>query len=268
LLTEALVAADSNFGRALGRLYGWNTLGAVLGAVVAETHLIGALGIHGSGLAAGSLNLIAALSAGLIYRSLHTQVTSTVAKSTTAFQLSGDAWLGAAFLSGFALLALEVVWFRFLLLFVIGTTLSFAVMLAVVLAGIALGGLTGSVWLRRNPEAFRYAVGVSLASGLLCAASYAAFPLFVAPFGSREITGFLSVLRVSLPLILPSAFLSGIFFTLAGSALRREYPSATATTGVLTLANTTGARGRACRRFSAAPDSGWSVLLPDGAPVW
>ncbi len=89
LLTEALVAADPNFGRALGRLYGWNTLGAVLGAVVAETHLVGALGIHGSGLAAGSLNLLAALSAGFIYRSLHTQVTSTAAESTTAFRLSG-----------------------------------------------------------------------------------------------------------------------------------------------------------------------------------
>jgi len=31
LLTKALVMADPNFGRVLGRLYGWNTLGAVLG---------------------------------------------------------------------------------------------------------------------------------------------------------------------------------------------------------------------------------------------
>ena len=240
LLTEALVAADPSFDRALGRLYGWNTMGAVLGAVVAETHLVGALGIHGSGLAAGSLNLLAAMSAGFIYRSLRAQPTATAAERT-AFRLSGNAWLGAAFLSGFALLALEVVWFRFLLLFVVGTTLSFAVMLAVVLAGIALGGLAASLWLRRDQEGFRYAVVVSLASGLLCAVTYAAFPWVVAPFGSNEITGFFSVLRVSVPLTLPISFLSGIFFTLAGSALRREYPSATATTGVLTFANTTGA---------------------------
>src|SRR6185295_3352222 len=167
--------------------------------------------------------------------------TATAAERTTAFRLSGDAWLGAAFLSGFALLALEVVWFRFLLLFVVGTTLSFAVMLAVVLAGIALGGLAASLWLRHDPEGFRYAVVVSLASGLLCALTYAAFPWVVAPFGSKEISGFFSVLRVSVPLTLPISFLSGIFFTLAGSALRREYPSATATTGLLTFANTTGA---------------------------
>lgn len=241
LLTEALVAADPNFGRALGRLYGWNTLGAVLGAVVAETHLIGALGIHGSGVAAGSLNLLAALGAGFIYRSIRAEAPRPVAESLSVTHWRADVWLGAAFLSGFALLALEVVWFRFLLLFVVGTTLSFAVMLGVVLAGIALGGLAGALWVRRDPEGHRYAVMVSLAAGLLCAVSYAAFPLVVAPFGSKEIVGFSSVLRVSLPLILPISFLSGIFFTLAGSALRKEYPTAAATTGGLTLANTTGA---------------------------
>ena len=241
LLTEALVAGNPDFGQALGRLYGWNTLGAVVGAVVAETHLVGALGIHGSALVAGALNLLAALSAGLLSRSVRAPVAPTAGAGTTASRLSGDAWLGAAFLSGFALLALEVVWFRFLLLFVVGTTLSFAVMLAVVLAGIALGGLAGSFWLRRDPQGFRYAVIVALASGLSCAVTYAAFPSVVAPFGMHEIGGFAAVLRVAVPLILPIAFLSGIFFTLAGAALRRAYPSAAATTGVLTFANTTGA---------------------------
>jgi spermidine synthase len=55
LLTKALVAADSNFGRVLGRLYGWNTLGAVVGAVLAEVFLVEALGIRGSAVAAGDV---------------------------------------------------------------------------------------------------------------------------------------------------------------------------------------------------------------------
>ena len=239
LLTNALGAADPNFGRALGRLYGWNTLGAVLGTIVAETTLVGALGLHGAGVVAGSLNVIAALTAAFVYRSFRTQA---VADRARPFHWVGDApWLGAAFLSGFALLALEVVWFRVLLLFVVGSTLSFAVMLAVVLAGIALGGLAASAWLRIDQEGFRHAVGVSLVSGLLCVGTYAALPLFVAPFGNQAISGFVSVLRVSLPLMFPVSFLSGVFFTLAGTALRRAYPSATTTAGVLTLANTTGA---------------------------
>ena len=50
----------------------------------------------------------------------------------------------AAFLSGGILLGLEVVWFRFLLLFVDGTGIAgFAFMLSAVLAGIALGGIGG-----------------------------------------------------------------------------------------------------------------------------
>lgn len=56
------------------------------------------------------------------------------------------------------LLALEVVWFRFLLLlFVIGSSVAFAVMLAVVLLGIACGGFVVSAWSCRFPEALPWA---------------------------------------------------------------------------------------------------------------
>ena len=63
LLTRALGAGEAAFGGILGRLYGWNTLGAVVGAVVTETVAIGALGIRGTAWLAGGLNLVAALGA-------------------------------------------------------------------------------------------------------------------------------------------------------------------------------------------------------------
>jgi spermidine synthase len=44
LLVKALLARDPNFGSVLGRLYGWNTLGAVAGAVAGELFLLGWLG--------------------------------------------------------------------------------------------------------------------------------------------------------------------------------------------------------------------------------
>jgi spermidine synthase len=255
LLTKALVLADPNFGRVLGRLYGWNTLGAVLGAVVAEVYLVKALGIHGSALAAGSLNLVAAISAAFIYRSLRDRLaTSGEAKPATLRSSAGMSWLGAAFLSGFALLALEMVWFRFLLLSVLGTSLSFAVMLSVVLGGISLGGLSAGLWLRKNQDAYRFAVAVSLGAGLLCAATYAFFPVAIRPFEGGLISGFAPVLLVSIPLMFPVSLLSGAFFTLAGAALRKEYPSATATAGILTFTNTTGA--------ALGAFAGGFVLLP------
>jgi spermidine synthase len=169
LLTKALIAADSNFGRVLGRLYGWNTLGAVMGAVIGEMYLIGALGIHGTAFTAGALNIMAAAVAAWV--STQSPYPSPAAVDLTRRTLhwnTGARWLAAAFLSGFCLLALEVVWFRFLLLFVKGHTVAFALMLGVVLAGIALGGLAASQWLRLWPDAHRFTSPIAFAAGLLC----------------------------------------------------------------------------------------------------
>ena len=48
------------FGAVLGRLYGWNTLGAVVGALVGEVVLIGWLGSYGAAGCAAMVNVIAA----------------------------------------------------------------------------------------------------------------------------------------------------------------------------------------------------------------
>ena len=84
---------------------------------------------------------------------------STTAPSSAAASALGPvsprAWrlLAATFAAGFTLLALEVVWVRFLHLWVLSNSLSFSLVLAVVLLGIGLGsGLAGG-WLRRRPDA-------------------------------------------------------------------------------------------------------------------
>ena len=61
LLTEALSRSNPNFGANLGKLYGWNTLGAMLGAIGTEAVLVRFVGIAGSGSIAMSLNLLAGL---------------------------------------------------------------------------------------------------------------------------------------------------------------------------------------------------------------
>jgi len=61
VLTEALSRSNRNFGANLGTLYGWNTLGAMVGAVATEWLLVRFLGIRNSGLFAMALNLTAAL---------------------------------------------------------------------------------------------------------------------------------------------------------------------------------------------------------------
>ena len=148
LLVEALAGARPEFGRALGRLYGWNTLGAVGGALVGELALIELYGVRGTALVAGLLNLTAAGGA-LLAGSATVRTAAEAPVKTEGRDLRLLALLTAAALAGAVVLALETVWFRFLLLFVCGTTVAFAIMLAVVLAAIALGALVASVWLAR-----------------------------------------------------------------------------------------------------------------------
>src|SRR5439155_21566093 len=89
--------------------------------------------------------------------------------------------LFVSMMAGAILLALEVIWLRFLRLYVTSTATAFAIMLAVVLAGIGLGGISFSMIPRRFASP-RHAVPVLLllaAIGTLL--SYIFFPVPVLP---------------------------------------------------------------------------------------
>jgi predicted membrane-bound spermidine synthase len=242
LLVRTLSARDSEFGRVLGRLYGWNTLGAVAGTLATELVLVGSLGIRGSAWVAAGANLLAAGLAALLAAKGMAPRGEAAARGA-AGRLSNPArrLLLVAFLSGLGLLALEVVWFRFLLLFLPGTSLAFAWMLGVVLAFIALGGLATSLWVRVASDATAYLVPLAFCAGAIVVASYG---LFSAPLQSVDATyvkGWTEILLLSLFLMAPVSFLSGCLFTLTGTALQRELAAEARASGLLTLANTTGA---------------------------
>ena len=60
VIIEDPLLRETEFGRAIGFLYGSNTLGAMLGAVLGEAYLIGAFGLYGTSLAAGAAVCVAA----------------------------------------------------------------------------------------------------------------------------------------------------------------------------------------------------------------
>jgi len=248
VLVRALSAYDGHYGRVLGRLYGWNTLGAVVGVVLGETVLVGTLGVRGTALVAGGIGL----SAAVVGVWLSTRAIAFVPAEGPAAAPRRDAtrsmergsrtrWLVAAALSGFCLLALEVVWFRFLVLFVKSHSNAFPLMLAVVLTGIACGSLAASAWLRRVPDAYSTAPSLACVAGLACAVSYAAFPLVIEPLGPVTITSALAILRVSVPLMLPVSLGSGALFAVLGAAVKGHGDSDTQAAGTLALVNTAGA---------------------------
>ncbi len=250
LMVSGLTAHDSRFGEQLGRLYACNTFGAMAGALGCELFLIPTLGLRDTGFTAGACSLIAGLAAiafggGLKRESSdHPQkFDAAEASATPAISRFQQArFYLATFLCGGILLALEVVWFRYMVLFNFGNSRVFAVMLAIVLAGIAIGGLIASR-LSRSARAPALVPWLALASSLLTLLTYA-IPAWMTVrekgnWGS-DLEGWSTFFR-ALPVMLPVSLLSGALFPLIGQALRREQESESTTAGRLTLCNTLGA---------------------------
>jgi spermidine synthase len=255
VLVAALSSRSGGFGPALGRLYGWNTLGAVAGALGGELFLVGRLGLVGTGAAAAAANILAAVGASLVARGFPEAPGALPAPQEVAAGPRGAAGpvLLAAALAGAALLALEVVWFRVLQLFVVGTSLTFAVMLSVVLSGIGGGGLLAAHWVRKARQPERLAPLCALAAGITTVLGYAGLPLPLRFLGD-EFAMAAPTLSLAAWLMLPTSIASGMLFTLLGLRLHVLVGGDARATGLLTLANTVGAMAGAL--------AGGFLLLP------
>jgi len=244
----AICPDPERFGRVLGHLYGWNTLGAVGGVVCAELLLVRYAGVKGAAWTAATLDFAAAAIAVRLGVRAPAPAGRTPARRAPADKKEpppSTTWplLGAAFLAGGALVALEVVWFRFLTMYVLSTTLAASLMLATVLAGIGLGGLAASLWLRRRPGAAVHAAIVALVAGCLTVWAYAAFGWSTS---GTQIAAWPHVLWLAAALTAPTSLLSGMLFTLLGDAIERAMAVEACdvqsrATAWLTLANTAGA---------------------------
>ena len=251
LLTSALCRERVRFGPALGRLYGWNTLGAVCGALVAELVLVRRFGVTGSAWLAALLACAVGVAALAIVRREatpggHAPREPRAGSPARAPGLSPGAPqprpplapLAAAGLAGANLLVLEVVWLRFLSMFVLTTTLAMSVMLAVVLAAIGSGALVAARWLARHSSAVADVPAIALGAGCAVVASYAGFDALTS---GTQIGDWQRMVWFAGVLTSPTAFLSGALFTLLGDRISRDVGSAERAAASLALANTVGA---------------------------
>lgn len=212
--------------------------------MICEMLLITHFGLLGSGFVAGGVNLLIGLFALAVGKVPAAEV-SAVSRSdaeTSSLTARSMRLLFGAMLSGGILLALEVVWFRYLLLFQFGTSQVFAVMLAVVLSGIALGGLLAARWLRTHKPSTAIP-SLAVAGGVLTLLSYAIPSFAVVSFRlsfKLDHSGLTTLLQ-SLIVMLPVSTVSGAMFTMMGQALHEENSSETKSAGYLTLFNATGA---------------------------
>lgn len=242
VLAKALSRQDSNFGANIGWLYGWNTLGAMTAAFSTALFLVPTFGILNSGLVALVCNMIAAVIALRYSQDRESSPTPEPSVSSVPKVIDGRTrrYVAIAFVSGALMLALEVVWFRFLLLTSDGTSLIFAVMLGVVLAGIAAGGLVAAHLFRRDDRAYRWLKFVTAASAALVVLTYWGYDFF-SEYRNQHNTTTLAFIGYATFLMFPVALLSGVAFTMVNRAVKDQFGSSARTAGIATFYNTIGA---------------------------
>jgi spermidine synthase len=136
---RAVETADDAGRRHLALLYGVNTLGAVVGALLSTFFLLERLGNRGTLLTAAVVNVIVGALAWQIGRDAR-KVEVAKEEPFREAALRPSIVLPAAALVGFSFLLMELVWYRMLSPLLGGTTFMFGLVLAVALAGIGIGG--------------------------------------------------------------------------------------------------------------------------------
>lgn len=272
VIIEDPLLRETEFGRAIGFLYGSNTLGAMLGAVLGEAYLVGAFGLYGTSLAAAAAVCIAAAIAFSVARfgaARYVDFKSVDPSAHSKFPLTFDAsyrppWrlLFVSFGTGLIFLALEVIWFRFLRLYVASLPTAFAIMLAVVLGGIGVGSLLAGAIFRSAGRQTLLPI-LLLSAATLVLLSYLFFPgeLIRSPTGAFDLRWWQTAV-LSVALMFPVALLSGIIFPVIATGIQARVGDRMNSTAVVTLLNTIGATiGPLVATFMMLPILGYQTSL-------
>ena len=269
LLEEPILRRD-NFGRDVGLLYGWNTLGAVVGALVSEIYLVKTFGLLGTGLTAASVSCIAAAIAVLMARFVKVESVPALNEAVPPREEEKHRrpWrlLFVSFGTGGILLCLEVVWFRFLRLYVASSSTAFCIMLAVVLAGIGSGGIVGGVICRRIVRPHKLLPVVLTIAAIATLLSYLFFPIpaLQGDPPAYYVQLWRQIAPLAFELMFPVAFLSGILFPFITARVQASVEDPMNCAGLTTLFNTSGAAaGPLLATFVLIPHIGfqWNLIL-------
>jgi spermidine synthase len=216
--------------RAVGRLYGLNTLGATAGVLLSVHLLMPRLGLVAASAALAALGLASAGLAWIWWRAGGSGPAAAGAGEPAPQTRPGPregalpGWLlyAVAGVSGLAGLGLELLGVRVLAQVLENTVFTFAHILAVFLVGTGLGA---AIYARRGRRASGEAAAGSVLAGLLLAQALCVLlagavsrtvPWMLAaaaPAGAGETRQFVAELVVAAAVLLPSTLLSGALFS-------------------------------------------------------
>jgi spermidine synthase len=253
-LSKAVVSQISGSAKLIGWLYGLNTLGAGVGAFVGGWFLIGTFGFDKAVYVGAALNLVVAAGGLLLARGLDLTVASPGPKAAIAAPAGDDVvwrWSLLVFISGFLIVALQIVWYRLVGVLLQSNGYSFSLVLAVFLLGDAAGLLVGARVIDRiaDPRRFFFLMQGVATTLALCGAWYVYFAigagLLPSSFVDRDLMSgkpadIAVIVFLLLIVVLPASFIMGFSFPVVQKAVQRDLDLLGSRVGLVQLANIVG----------------------------
>lgn len=234
-------------GRTLGMLYFTNSIGAAVGVLFSGFYLIKTVGLPGTVLTAGIINIFLAI---IIYGIAKGPAEQPYVKKISTLIKSPVLILLAAFITGTASFIYEISWIRMLSMVLGASTHAFELMLSAFITGLAFGGL----WIRRKIDGLENPIQtagyVQIMMGMMALLtlplynySFDLMSLFISGFERNE-TGYqfftLSSHLICLIIMLPTTFCAGMTLPLFTFIMLRQ-GCGEKSIGQIYAANTLGA---------------------------
>ena len=252
-LSKAIVSQIAGSAQLIGWLYGLNTLGAGIGAFFGGWYLIGTVGFDKAVYFGALINLIVAGGGLLLARGLDMDTNRTAAKASISDTADGVVWRWSllVFISGFLIVALQIVWYRLIGVLLQSNGYSFSLVLTVFLLGDAAGLLVGARVIDRiaDPRRFFFLMQ-GIATALALAGAWFVYlgigvGLLPATFVDHDIMGpntanpALILLLLAI-VVLPASFIMGFSFPVVQKAVQRDLDRLGSRVGLVQLANIVG----------------------------
>lgn len=254
-----IIRTDQGLAGSIGKIYAWETIGSTLGGLASGFLLIRLLGQQNTVFVAIALNLLSAL---LILLSRQQPDQNPAAalpekplrsgkpeSKIAADNHSGNrtAALAGTFILGFAVIGLQVVWFRIFKIYMTNTSYTFSLIASIVILGLFAGSRYFASSSKKPVTSLSMPVLLLIIAAVVVAGAAILIripELIMFPLAGDQDAYFMRIIVIpaisALLVILPVTFLSGYGFPLACSLITKNHHEVSNSMGKVLLFNTLG----------------------------